>query len=734
MDFDVSDPFVDDAPDVPSVHLRDYLQVVLQRMPLALTVFVALMLAAALYVWTRTPRYTATARLLVERSQVDLTDMKAAYDPLAAAGGQREFMQTVVNLVSSRPVLVSTIEKARLMDDEVFSHAKDPVQFLAKRLRVVPLRNTHLIDVTIEREDPRQAQRIVNAAIDAFKNDSRARRIGISDEGLEHLRSKADSLRKTLDAATKELQEFSVENNMVSFKKTQNIVADRLLEFSRELSKAEPRRMALEAQVKAADAAIANGQTVDSLPEVIDSPVMKELKLELSRLERDYTQMFLRLGENHVQIKAIVSQIDTLRTKLAMEASSILASLRIRYDQLGREESLIREALRKQEREVFTHNVLAAEYEVLNGNKSLIEDTYRTIVRRIGEIDINRMGGQGDNVFVISRATLPTVKSWPHRAKSMLVALILTGAAAVGLCFFMDYMDVTIKGAADIKLALRSSVLGGIPDMSDEIESNEMADLVVADSPKSQAAEAFRSLRTALAFGAGNVGLRSVVVSSTFPEEGKSIVSVNLAIAQAQVGKRTLIVDADLRKPRLHKVFSVSADQGLSTLLDPDTEVEVEDLLLSTTVENLSFLPCGAIPAYPAELLESARFAQLLERLEASFDFVVLDSPPSFALVDSLVIGRHAGGMLLVVRSFVTPKDAAQQVVARVRDAGVSMLGTVLNNVDVPKSGLYGYHYGHYQYAYGYGYGISPKRNVRGNGWRRWLPGGKDRSDTSELS
>ena len=734
MDFD--GPDFDDERDVPSVHLRDYFQVVLQRLPMALSLFIALMLAASLYVWTRTPRYTATARLLVENSQVDLTDIKDAYDTLRGGGGQREFIQTVVSLVSSRPVLAAVIEKASLMQDPAFSRAKDPVQSLGEWLRVMPLRNTHLIDVSIEREDPRQAQRIVNATIDAFKNESRARRLGISDEGLEQLRAKADDLRQKLDASTTALQEFMIANNIVSFEKAENMVVDRLQQFSSELSKAEPRRMALEAQIGAVADAIDKGQTADSLPEVIVSPVIKELKMELSRLERDYTQMLQRLGENHEQIKAIVSQIDATRTKLAMEASSILASLKTRYDQALREEALIREALEKQEAKVFSHNVLGAKYEVLRGNKDLIESTYRTIVRRIEEIDINRMGGQGDNVFVISRATLPMMKSWPHRSKSMLVALILSGLAAVGLCFFMDYMDVTIKGTPDIKWALRSVVLGGIPDMAAELESGALADVIVAESPKSQAAEAFRALRTALAFSAGNASLRSLVVTSTFPEEGKSIICMNLAIAQAQVGKRTVIVDADMRKPRLHKAFSVSAERGLSSLLSGDETIDIDDVLVSTNVEHLSFLPCGAIPAYPAERLESARFADLLKQLETRFDFVVVDSPPGFALVDSLVIGRHVGGLLLVVRSFVTPKEAAQQLVSRIREAGVHLLGVVLNNIDVP-TGFYGYQYGHYRYAYKYGSGLEPqkkKQRASGGRLRRWASGITNRSEASELS
>lgn len=682
--------------EITRVHLWDYVQVVLQRLPLATSVFVGFVLLAALYTWTRTPLYRASARLLAERGQVNLTDIKGAYDPAISGMGQREFMQTQVELIKSRPVVAAVLDKANLLTAPDFRKHRDPVAHLTEQIQVLPLRNTHLIDIAVEREDPRQAQRIVNALVDAFMEANRGRRLGISEGGLRELQVKAESLRNKLDTATRKLQDFMVHNNMVSLKKTQNVIVERLRDLSRQLTAAELKRIALQARVEAAEEAIARGQRVDGLPDVINSSTVRDLKMEMAELERNYSQMIQRLGENHPQLKAMSTQIDSLRTKLGMEASAILTALGTEYEQALKEETLLRKALEEHEAKVLHFNELAAQYNLLQQSKASIERAYQTIIRRIEEIDINRIGGQGENLFVIARAALPRIPSWPHKARNMVVAIIVGAMLAVGMCFFLDYMDVTVKGEPDVRHALAAKVIGWVPDVKADNPPGGEPDLICRDDPKSHSAEAFRALRTALAFSGPSGGPRTIVVSSTLPEEGKSLVSINLAIAEAQIGRKTLLIDSDMRKPRLHRSLGISPKSGLSDLLAPDPVPGLEDVVLPTNVDNLHFLPCGNIPSNPVEILDSVQFDNIIEHMHSRFDMCIFDSPPGLSMVDSLILGKHTDGLILVVRSFVTPKGAAQHFVERIHEARVPLLGVVLNNVDLPKSG---YHYGAYYYG-----------------------------------
>lgn len=682
-----------------TVHLRDYVQIILQRWPLALITFLAIVLLAFLYTWTRTPRYTSTARILVEPVRVDLTGIQDSYDS-GSLGGKREFMSTQATLITSRPILENAIASGNLIETTELEQSSDPLRDLAKAIEVNQVRGTYLIDISFASKNASQAARTVNAVVDAFVADHRKRRLGISDDGLDELREKADALRVKLDAATTEIQAFMKEHRMVSFEKTENVIMDRLRELSSKLTATEPRRMALQSRVNTADQAIQNGERLDSLPDVMSSPIIKQFKLQLSSLEGDYSQLLQRLGANHPQLQAAETHVQAIQSKLAIETASILASIRLEYEQVCEEERLLHEAIREHEQKVFDFNELSSFYNVLEQKRESIAKTYSIVMRRIEEIDINRIGGQGQTIFVISRAAVPTQRSWPSRSKNMAVAIVLGVGFAVALCFFLDYMDTTIKGEMDVRSLMGCAVIGAVPDVRRDQEGETGGEIILTECPHGHAAEAFRSLRTSLAFALPGHSLRSIVISSTFPAEGKTLVATNLAVAHAQIGRRTLLVDADLRKPRLHRVFDVDTGRGFSTLLAGPREPVTDEVFHKTDVDNLFFLPCGPIPPNPVELLDSDRFIEVLKELQERFDLIVFDSPPGYSLVDSVVMARSTNGLLLVVRSMVTPKMAAAQMATRVRATGAYLLGAVLNNVDVPRHAQYGYYrYGSYQYG-----------------------------------
>ncbi|NCD32018.1 MAG: polysaccharide biosynthesis tyrosine autokinase [Spartobacteria bacterium] len=688
--------------DESEIHLWDYVGIVLRRLPMVIAVFSIILILGIIYTWTRTPLYEATSRVLVEASSVNLTGMQDAMED-GRMSQQAEFMNTQAELLKSQPVLEATFVKANLANDPVFGEMKNPVKALADSLEISILRRTSLIDVSISHPNPVYAARIVNAVIESYLDETRKRRQGISEEGIEELRRQADSLRQDLDVSTRALQDFMVKNNVVSFEKTQNIIIERLQDLSRNLTKIEPLRMGLQAKKQSADHAVEEGVSVDSLPDVIDSPVIRSLKIDLARLETEYSQKQERLGESHPQLAALRNEMQTLQMKIAFEASSILQSLGIQYNQAIEEERLAREALNEHKLEVFRMAELNSEYQLLQQSRTTIESAYNRIIKRIQEIDVNRMSRQGENVFVISKALVPQNPSWPRKMRNLAITIVLAMGMAVGLAFFVDYMDMTVKSDFDVRHMLKTDLLVGVPSAETDEKGKGAADLSALGNHRSQFAEAFRALRTVLGFRETTTALHAVAVTSTFPQEGKSIISINLAVAQAQVGKRTLLVDTDMRKPRLNKVFGMDNKKGLSNILIGDDSVRLDDVIMQTEVENLYFMPCGPIPPHPVELLEKPEFARLVAHVKERFDFVVFDTPPSHNLVDSMVIGKMIDGIMLVVRSFSTPKQAAKSVADRIHQAtNIRLLGVILNNIDEPKSrGYYGgYYYGRYYGKY----------------------------------
>lgn len=686
-----------------NIHLLDYVAIVRQRLPIAIGVFLAVTILTALYVWTRAPRYTATSRLLIENRGVNLTSMQDAFDPTRSNLAQRDLMQTQVQLLTTKPVMEDVLRLGFLDNAPDFQEARDPASYLAKLIKATPAPSGFVLDVSVERENPVEAAQIVNAVVDAFLMESRNRRLGVSDEGIAELRKKSDALRLRLDEGTAALHAFMVSNRMVSFEDAQNIVVERLKGLNKTLMEAEPKRMQAEARYAAAQAAMTAGEVPESIPGVLGSSLIANLKLKIAEKEQEYTA-YGNMGENHPKVVQLQAQITALKTQLQNEYANVIASLKGIYEEALQEEEMARAELARQEEEVLRFNELSAQYKLLRQTRDSAQDAYSTIIRRIDELDVSQLSGQGDNVFVVSKAEVPQIPSWPSRKKMLLIGIFLGALLGIALCFFLDYMDTTIKNDSDVQTYLSAAVIGSVPAIEREADEAPFDDLFALSSPRSHFAEAFRTARTALAFTATDSPIQAFTVSSTLPSEGKSITSINLAIAYAQVGKKVLLVDADMRKPRLHDVFKAPARNiGLSNLLRADCDDDPATQIVSTAVEGLDLLPSGPLPPNPVELLDSARFAALLEKLRATYGIIIFDAPPSLDMVDALVLAKRTDGIVLVTRAFSTNKYAARQVAQQIAASKAHLLGVILNNVDMP-TGAYSSYYSYYysgRYYYG---------------------------------
>jgi len=686
------------------LHLWDYVWVIFRHWPMAVIVFLFVVFCGTVYSLTRTSMYTSTSQILVDTKPINLTDIKGAYDAGLSGITQREYIQTQIKLITSRPVMESAFIKLDLASHPSFQKAKDPIRSLSRIIKASPVRNTQLIEVSATRTDPTEAARIVDAVVSAYIEGSRSRRIGVSTEGLDELRIKAEELRIKVDETAKEVQNFKTAHKIVSFEKAESLILERLRDLNSNLAAAQPKRMKLEARVKSADDAIAKGLSADSLPDILNAPVIKELKLDLARLQQSYSEMLLRLGESHPQLQSITTKIEASQTKLAMEASAILSSTKIEFEQAKQEEELLRAALSAQEEEVARFNRLAVQYNFLQQSYTSVDETFKTIIRRIAEIDLNLIGGQGDNVFVTQKASVPTDRSWPDRKKNFMVAVMLGGLLAIGLCFFVDYMDTSIGSEVDVRHIMKGNVLGHVPAIEGGSSGPEI-DFRAIKAPHGQIAEAFRAVRTALSFRTGaEESPKIIVISSVMPSEGKSLTAINLAIAEAQAGKKTLLIDGDMRKPRLHKAFGIPADaEGLADLLENRNDLSTERILeLShrTNIEKLRLLPCGKIPATPAELLDSDSLSDMLALASRNFDMVIVDTPPALGFVDALVAGKRCDGIVLVVRTLSTQKSDARHLAENIRESGIRLLGVVFNDADVKRSMSPHKAYGYGSYGY----------------------------------
>lgn len=328
------------------------------------------------------------------------------------------------------------------------------------------------------------------------------------------------------------------------------------------------------------------------------------------------------------------------------------------------------------------------------------------------------VSGGANSIRVVEPATLPTIPIGSNKGTTILLAATIGLLLALGAAFLLDYLDDTIKTPEDVQVTTHLATLGAIA----RIEGEKVADkLVTISHPKSPNAEAYRILRTNLLFSAVDNPPRTLLVTSSSPTEGKSTTLANLGVVMAQQGQRVVLVDSDLRRPTLHRLFQLPNSAGLTNALLHEHPT-AKTLMQPTQVENLSVLTTGPLPPNPAELLGSARFDELLKDLHLHADVILLDSPPALAVTDAPVLARKVDGVLLVVDAGVTRRQWAVSAQETLNKVGAKVLGVALNRLK-PKSSSYYYYYHHYYSDDGSSDDkTQSKRRRQFPGWRRWLP------------
>lgn len=729
---------------VEEPHLKDYFRVLFMRRWVVVGVSLLVIFATALTVFIMTPVYRATSLLLIEPTKINITDFQDVYDPTLSqfAGSElarREFMETQFNLLTCRPLMEQVFARFHFGETEEYRDVQDPIPSFTKKFHISPVRRTRLVEVSFEWKDPKLAAEVVNYLVDAYIQGYRERRLGVTGGGLAALKKKAEELRPKVAERAEALQAFRIAHGTVSLEQSQNIIVERLKDLNRELTQVQNKRIELQSRIQSIGQALESRTALEDLPEVVDSPTMRDLKMEWIRTEQEISDLSKRFGPNHPQLVSARAKLQAIRDKIEMDVRSILSSTHLEYQRAKNQEQEILDALKQQQEKVMDLDKLRAQYQVLLDAHDTLHKTYRSIIQRIDEIEISSAAGtEEDNIFVIAPAKTPVKKAKPKRLQAIALAFILGPMLGIGLAFFLQYLDTTVKTRDDVEQATGLPVLGYVPALRDELNGDTAAterssyDMLAVERPRSALAEAFRSLRTGLSFSMDTQGVRSILVTSPSPLEGKSLVSINLALTFAQAGKRVLLVDSDLRKPRIHKTFGLSPTMGLSNLLTSEDAKRLGDVVLETEIDNLYVLPSGPRPPNPAELLATERMGGLLNEMEEMFDRVIFDSPPVVNVTDATILMHFVGGGLLVVRGFTTQRELAQRASELLQGTQGRMLGVILNNADTPK-GAYGYD-GYYYYSSQYYYYGDSEQDLTKRGKRRSnrAKGGDGKSSTAK--
>jgi capsular exopolysaccharide synthesis family protein len=553
------------------------------------------------------------------------------------------------------------------------------VGMLLGSLTVVPVRNSRLVEIRTTSTDPQLAADMANGVAKAYIQQSLEYRFSASKDATDWLNQQLAEQRRKVEQSEAALQQYKEQHDAVAVEDRQNIVVQRLADLNAAVTRAKTDRIAKEAlynQLKAVEGTPA----IDSLPAVLSNDYVQKIKADLSDLQRQQAQMAEKYGDRHPEMVKIRTAIQAADAKLQTEIGKVVQSVKSEYQAALTQERSLVGALESQKTEALGLNRKGIEYSVLQREAESNRQVYEALLQRTKETGIS---GElkASNIRVVDRAEVPSVPVLPQRKRDLLMAGFAGLVLALGLVFAFEYLDNRIKSPQELRAHLNLPYLGMIPAI------DASGPMLINGGVPPNFAEAIRAVRTNVLFSSADEGVRRVVVTSAGPGEGKSMFASNLSVSLAQAGQRVLHVDADMRRPRVHEIFELSQEPGLSNLLVGDCKPS--EAVRKTPVQNLCVLPAGMIPPNPAELLGSKRCDEYFATLSEHFDWVVIDSPPVLAVADASVLANAATGVVFVVGADQTSRHTARAALEQLQAVQAHIIGAVLNRVDLDRNAFY---------------------------------------------
>ena len=673
-----------------------------RRWAFALTVL-ACLLAAGCYLLFATRVYRATATVFVQQNAP-----RAFSDSAGYAAPSDTFLQSQADVIQSTPVLSRVVGDAQYRSLRTFADVTgDPVTWLRKgnRLSVDVVKRSDVIGVSVESPYPSEAAVLADAVVKAYivEQSQRAREVG--REMVRVLQKERDQIRQKRDAAVQEMLKAQKEGGIPTFRDGKgNLILNRLDALSTALSATEVEIVDLRARQDTILDALESPKAMRTYVEGLQfkgrdvgDREYDDLRNQLSQYTAQLAALAGIQGPNHPRSRTIQSMIDSVKTQIADKEKSIadsqLADVTARLAAAEQKEGDLRKALESQRNKALDLSPGAATYARLESEAQELGRRGELLDTRIAELTVNAVDAGPFNVRVLQPALVPEKPVKPNKALTLAAALLVGCVLGIGFATLREYQDARFRSPEEIPSLLGVPLVGVVPRISRRLSPVDRGQVLRLDS-RSPVAEAYRSIRTSLDLGDAR-SAKTILVASPTPGDGKSTTAGNLAIAFAQAGDRTLLLDCDLREPVQHLIFETEGAAGMSTVMPGETKLR--DSILRTRVQNLYLLPCGPVPRTPAEMLASDRFKHLLRILCEAFDRIVIDSPSLEEVTDGRILAAAADVTVLVLRIDQTMRRSGALAVMGLEEVGANVLGAIAN--DVPSVAAYRLDVGAWQYA-----------------------------------
>ena len=664
----------------------------------------AIFLSAIVYIIRAPKIYESRAVLQVSQEPQKVTKIEDVSGDKPESG---DYLNTVVEGFTSRKLMLRVIRALGLENDANFAPPKkdgsrytdiELADLMLAKLSVSLRRNTRLINVTTFDEDPEMARKLAATFVQEFLHETYEQRRSAARLAHQFLREESRQLKSQLEEAERKLQAYKESNNTVSVEERQDIVVEQLRDINTKATEAKSIRLRLEAdleQVKRIDPT--NTEQLLQIESVLQLPQVAMIRDRLLKAENDLAAIAKRNLPMHPRFVTAQTRIANLKATLRETLSKAGDMVGKQYDIARDAEAKLQMSLKEQEQKAMDLNRVAIPYNVLQRDVESDRALYQSVTLRLKETYITE-GIDNAPLRVIEEPLVASSPSKPRKKFILALALVLGVVVGVGAVAGRDAIDGSLRTVDEAESYLELPALATIPDRRDTKvlrSSKKRHSLVLVDAPDSPEAEAFRTLRTSISLLGKESEFRSFLFTSAIPGEGKTFVALNFALSLAQQGLETVIVDADLREPRIETALQSEGERaGLTALLSG--QIDLNDAVRATEHDNLILLPAGQRAPDPAKLLGNKQFENMVENLLREFDRVVIDSPPVNAVSDALLVAAAADATCLVVRAGKTPKRAIRRAISQLHVAHASVAGFVFNRLPIQgrSAGYYYYYYG----------------------------------------
>ncbi len=705
-------------------HLYDYLLILRKHQWLILSFMLAVVTITSIGTFRMQPVYVALSRIEIDRENSNILPFPGAdsYDYISDLDN---YIETQSKILTSETMALQTIRGGVLSGQVDF--ASDPssdalstgslanlkpppelASFLAS-LSVKRVPNSRLMDVSFESTNPLLAAQIVNAHIKNFIEQNFQSRYEATTRASTWLTDQLSELKIRVEKAEDARITYERQNQIWALDgDKQNVTTQRMADLNKELTDAQSERMRKQSLF-----AFAKAGDMDSVPQIRDNPVVQDLFRKRTELNSQYTDALNQYGPNFPKVQRLQSQLKEIEAAAEKEKKGVIARLESEYRESRQREELLTQALDQQKVEVNQMSERMVQYSILKREAEANKALYDGLLTKLKEAGISA-GLRSSNIRVVDPAMVPQYPARPAKTRNIALSFLVGLVGGIGLALLREYMDNTVKTPDDIETLARLPSLAVVPTFTEPngdrsrvkllkgVSTNGHAsriELVAQHLPKSQMSEAFRALRTALLLSQADHPPQVILVTSALPREGKTTAAANLAVTLAQLGDRTLLIDADLRKPGIGRLLNLGSGKyaGLTSYLAGVSSLDLVTIQ-HPAIPNLSAIPTGPLPPNPADLLSSYKLTDAIAELRTKFKFILIDSPPIMAATDAVILSVKADG----VRSGETPKEAFMRTRDLLLSVKCHLLGVVLNAVDSTAPDYY-YSYRYYPYSQGYG-------------------------------